>query len=99
MLGYPRFFTQDGGEDWIGRPVLPRAARRCACPTRCGSTSRSASSTRDRGVRALDGAEFVDLYDVPDGVELCSGADPTFMNGALPNRQVESFHPNAFGQA
>jgi len=43
------------------------------------------------------GAEYVDIYDVPDGHELRGDSDDKFMNGIKPTNQVESFHPNAFG--
>jgi hypothetical protein len=98
VLGYPRFFTQDGGEDWTGGPFGHRCqSLRLSDQVWINFKIRQLNTAIEASARSM-GAEFVDLYDVPDGVELCSGADPTFMNGALPTNQVESFHPNAFGQ-
>ena len=97
VLGYPRFFTRDGGEDWTGGLLGHRCqSLRLSDQIWINFKIRQLNTALEASARSM-GAEFVDLYDVPDGVELCSGADPTFMNGALPTRQVESFHPNAFG--
>ena len=36
-------------------------------------------------------SEYVDIYDVPDGHELCGDSDDKFMNGIKPTNVVESF--------
>ncbi len=97
VLGYPRFFTQDGGEDWTGGPFGHRCqSLRLSDQVWINYKIRQLNTALEASARSM-GAEFVDIYDVPDGHELCSGANDSFMNGALPTRQVESFHPNAYG--
>ena len=103
VFGYPRFFTPDGndfghlpfsdGQGCIGlRPsdqVWMNAEVRYL-----DAVVRKSAETR--------GAQYIDLYNVGAGRELCSDAPPSdwFMNplllsGLTPKK--ESFHPNVLG--
>ena len=52
---------------------------------------------RSSHLRARWGAEYADIYDVPDGHELCADNDDKFMNGIDLRNREHSFHPNSFG--
>ena len=72
VLGYPRFFTQDGGEDWTGGPFGNRCqSLRLSDQVWINFKIRQLNAAIEASARSM-GAEFVDLYDVPEGVELCS---------------------------
>jgi hypothetical protein len=105
VLGYPRFFPNNGGKDWstgidgIGGALFGDG--------RCQSIRVSDQLWINHKIQQVNnaiessansmGAEYVDIYDVPDGHELCGDSDDKFMNGVKPTNIVESFHPNSFG--
>ena len=100
VLGYPRFFVDGGGKDWTSAIDGIFGARCQSLRTSDQIWINYKIAQVDRAIEASArsmGAEYVDVYDVPDGHELCSGSDDSFMNGVKPTNQVESFHPNAFG--
>jgi hypothetical protein len=105
VLGYPRFFPNGGGKDWT--TGIDGIAGTLFGQGRCQSLRVSdqlwinykilqVNNAIESSARSM-GAEYVDIYDVPDGHELCGDSDDKFMNGIKPTNQVESFHPNAFG--
>lgn len=105
VMGYPRFFPDNGGRDWStgidglggtlfgdGRCQSIRVSDQLWINHKIGQVNNAiASSARSMG------AEYVNIYDVPESHELCGVSDDKFMNGIKPTNTVESFHPNAFG--
>jgi hypothetical protein len=105
VLGYPRFFPDNGGKDWS--TGIDGLAGTLFGDGRCQSIRVSdqlwinhkinqVNNAIESSARSM-GAEYVDIYDVPDGHELCGDSDDKFMNGIKPTNVVESFHPNSFG--
>jgi lysophospholipase L1-like esterase len=105
FLGYPRFFPEHSTSS--PRCGVIRGSDQVWINNEIASLNKIIKASVE-----VRGAEYVDIYDVGDGFELCSSDDPDlwFMNGALPNQgdpEVdslltepvlrESFHPNGLG--
>ncbi len=88
VVGYPRFFSDD-------------LAKRCDFIRGSDRLWMNAEVARLNAVvrrsAEAEGAQYIDIYDVGDGVELCSSEDSAnwFMNGI--SSSGGSFHPNNLG--
>lgn len=94
VVTYPRFYV-DGG------------ARNNRSDNYCAGVRITDQRWMNAGVRRLDdaittagsalGLQVVDIYDTPQGHELCGASDQHFLNGIRPLTKVESYHPNQYG--
>ncbi|KUG53851.1 hypothetical protein AVL61_15060 [Kocuria rosea subsp. polaris] len=100
VLTYPKFFPVEGGRGtWTSGAFVPR----------CQNLRVSDQLWINDQIRRLDtaivdaaltmGVRPVDLYDAPEGRELCNpDGNETFLNGVtLNNDRQDSFHPTRLG--
>jgi PKD repeat protein/lysophospholipase L1-like esterase len=94
VVTYPRFYVDGGsGNSWTD--------------DYCAGLRRTDQRWVNAGIRRLDdaitgaagrlGLQVVDIYDTPQGHELCGASDTHFLNGVKILAKVESYHPNAYG--
>lgn len=99
VLGYPRIFAYDGGDDFSSiLDILPNDGRcnniRVSDQIWMNEKIKLLNSAIESSARSM-GARNVSLYEVSDGNEVCAD-DPAFFNGLkLPT--IESFHPTGYG--
>ncbi len=98
-LGYPRIF-QDGPNPSICLPGSVRPSDEIWMNDlilRINAAIESAAESRN--------IQYVDIYNVSDGAEMCSGAPEPFFNGLIPGIGdgsivlSESYHPTDYGHA
>ncbi|GGV21405.1 hypothetical protein GCM10010182_49560 [Actinomadura cremea] len=99
---YPKFFPDEGGRDGTSNVPWPTQ--------RCQMIRLTDQLWMNSWVQRLDnylvtsatiaGAVPVDLYDSTDGHEICppKGAE-RFLNGVVPTKREDSFHPTRAGYA
>ena len=97
VVGYPRFFPLDGGSDWWSSGLLvPRCQNiRVSDQLWINYKVRQLNMAIAASARSM-GLTYVDIYDAPEGHELCAG-DPGFLNGIDLGNRVQSFHPTSYG--
>ncbi|MFT3798991.1 PKD domain-containing protein [Microbacterium sp.] len=98
VLGYPRFFT-----DEAVAPVCVDAALRRSDQIWVNNLIKLLNDTIEDAATGV-GFQFIDIYDVPSGHEMCVGpGDERFMHGIIPNIGdgsrvwAESYHPTQYG--
>jgi hypothetical protein len=99
VLGYPRFFGVNGGSDWWSSGLLvPRCQNiRVSDQLWVNYKIHQLNTVIAASARSM-GLQYVDIENAPDGHELCKD-DPGFLNGIVPTKLVESFHPTSYGHS
>ena len=94
VLGYPRFFRLDGGVGlWSSGPFGKRCQTLRHSRPAVDQLQDPPAQLGGPGVRAVDGRRMGRPHDVPEGHELCSGADGSRSERGAPTRQVEVVRP------
>lgn len=96
VLTYPRFYVNGGSGNQDTDDY-------------CGGVRKTDQRWINAGIRRLDdairdaagslGLQVVDIYDTPQGRELCGDSNEHFMNGILFPSTEESYHPNELGHS
>ncbi|MDQ3982550.1 MAG: PxKF domain-containing protein [Actinomycetota bacterium] len=109
VLGYPRFFPYEGGWDLVSSIWPGLITRGLGVEKRCANLRVTDQLWINDKIRDLDdairfsaesmGARYVDLYNAPEGREICNdGGDAPFMNGITTSTGLDdSFHPTVLG--
>ncbi|MBO1268115.1 PxKF domain-containing protein [Arthrobacter cavernae] len=93
VVGYPRFYVEGGKSGWLDNHCeYVRIADQRWINSKIGQLNELISNQA-----GSLGMQYVDIYDAPDGHELCTDSDQKFLNGLIGLGDNESFHPNAFG--
>jgi lysophospholipase L1-like esterase len=93
VVGYPRLYVE-GGKSWHMDNYC--AGLRIVDQRWINSKVRDLNSLISNQAGSL-GMQYVDIYDAPDGHELCVDGVEPFLNNLVPPRNPESFHPTAYG--
>jgi lysophospholipase L1-like esterase/chitodextrinase len=99
VVGYPRFYVEGGGSNDGTDDFC--AGVRIADQRWMNSSIRTFDAAIGEAAARL-GMQYVDLYDVPAGHELCGGMSHQFLNGIelqteMPPADPGTYHPTAFG--
>ncbi|QQQ80211.1 PxKF domain-containing protein [Saccharothrix sp. 6-C] len=94
VVTYPRFYVNGGAGNRYTDDY-------------CAGVRRTDQRWINAGIRRLDdairdaagrlGLQVVDIYDAPEGRELCGANNDHLLNGIRPLNRVESYHPNQTG--
>lgn len=94
VLGYPRFYVEGGARNTFNDNYC--AGVRIADQRWINANIRKLNTLISNQAGSL-GMQYVDIYDVPNGHELCGASTQMFLNGVVVPDTEESYHPNAYG--
>ncbi|MGQ1798923.1 PxKF domain-containing protein [Kocuria oceani] len=94
VLGYPRFYVEGGARNAHTDDYC--AGVRIADQRWINANIRKLNSLIRDQAGSL-GLQYVDIYDVGDGAELCGSSSQLFLNGVVIGNTEESYHPNSYG--
>lgn len=94
VLGYPKFYVDGGRSDGYdgGYCAGVRIADQCWINQEITNLN-AAIADAAQGM----GLQYIDVFDAPDGHELCGDSGEHFLNGV--ELSSEAYHPNRFGHS
>ena len=94
IVGYPRFYVEGGARNAFIDNYC--AGVRIVDQRWINSKIRQLNALISNQAGSL-GMQYADIYNAPNGHELCGPSDEFFLNGLVSLGDSESFHPSAYG--